>query len=491
MLELHEAVARCHERAENVRNHDALVRLVVLHDAAHCARDGTQSGIQHMWMLLHVVRRSAAVAPTVAAVDGAGLVVGAVGRTHKLTELATGREPRLEVELACSGVVERAGHNVDDLVRQSERIVELLGRGDHLVVHLPRRVVARGAHDELLDLVELMDAENAERVTAVRASLLAEARRVACIAHGRLELLLADPLVAVVRADGLLGRRDEVLVVPLTSDLVELLVELRELRHGGHGLLIEEEGRVEGLVAALHEEGHGVLDKGQLKKHKVALEHKGTTSGHLCDTVAAVHHAEHLHEIHVVVLAALRHVTDRAHDAVFVLIAIDGNGLVHNVANRVEHLVAAGLVVRRVFRLLWDPRGLDVLGEEVELADGERVHRLLLQRTGLCCGQNVLGDVGERNLLGRCGASRGLHLDAGGLAAGISALAEIFERVLRLAPLLVEVNDAVDGSGVSVAATLGLADQVRVATTLSAEEVDVKNHLERRERKYFNKVQKL
>jgi len=39
------------------------------------------------------------------------------------------------------------------------RLVELLRGLEHLLVHLPRRL--RGAEDELLDLLELVNTENA------------------------------------------------------------------------------------------------------------------------------------------------------------------------------------------------------------------------------------------------------------------------------------------------------------------------------------------
>lgn len=55
------------------------------------------------------------------------LVVGAVGARHELSELLVGREPRLQVVLLDSRVVQLAGHDVHDPVGDAEALVELLG----------------------------------------------------------------------------------------------------------------------------------------------------------------------------------------------------------------------------------------------------------------------------------------------------------------------------------------------------------------------------
>ena len=64
-----------------------------------------------------------------------------------------------------------------------------------------------------------MDAEDPERVAPVRARLLAEAGRVADVAEGERGRL--EPRVAVERAERLLGRRDQVLLLPLARDLLK------------------------------------------------------------------------------------------------------------------------------------------------------------------------------------------------------------------------------------------------------------------------------
>ena len=77
-----------------------------------------------------------------------------------------------QVELLGCGVVEGSGADADDAVGDAEQLAELLGVADHLLQRLPRLVVVRGGDHELLDLLELVHAEDAPRVAAVGADLL-------------------------------------------------------------------------------------------------------------------------------------------------------------------------------------------------------------------------------------------------------------------------------------------------------------------------------
>src|SRR5690606_19055195 len=131
--------------------------------------------------------------------------------------------------------------------RLTYRLVEGLGGLDHVLVLLPR--LLRLGEAELLDLLELMDAEDAPGVLAVSASLLPEARRRAGIPDG--QILGLEPLLGVEGRDGLLGGGDEVLLIAtlLADDGVEGLVEFLELGSAGHDLLVHEERGRERSVA--------------------------------------------------------------------------------------------------------------------------------------------------------------------------------------------------------------------------------------------------
>lgn len=78
-------------------------------------------------------------------------------------------------------MVQCARHNVHNAIWNVQCLAEGFGIVDHFVHHLPRFVVMwRGEH-KLLDLFELMYAENAAGVASMAAYLLTEARRDASV----------------------------------------------------------------------------------------------------------------------------------------------------------------------------------------------------------------------------------------------------------------------------------------------------------------------
>src|SRR4051812_31100817 len=104
----------------------------------------------------------------------ASLEVGRVRAGGDLAVALLAREPRLDVVLPGGRRTEIAGGNVDDAVREPDRLDELLLDREQPFVLAPR--LFRSAVDEHLDLVELMDAEHAARVLPVGARLAAKAR---------------------------------------------------------------------------------------------------------------------------------------------------------------------------------------------------------------------------------------------------------------------------------------------------------------------------
>lgn len=75
-------------------------------------------------------------------------------------------------------------------------------------------------------------------------------------------------------ADGLLGGGDEVLVclglVLALSDLVQLLIEVGQLRRLGHLVAEHEEGWLVGRVALVEEELEAVVDQREVEEETVA-----------------------------------------------------------------------------------------------------------------------------------------------------------------------------------------------------------------------------
>lgn len=225
--------------------------------------------------------------------EPAALVVGAVRARNEFLVFALEGEPRLQIVLHRRRVVQRPGHDRHDAVGDLQALVELLRVGDHLVEHLPGASGVRDA--ELLHLLKLVHTENAPGVLAVRAGLLAEARRVACVADWQLLRGLVKPLVRVECRDGLLGRGDEVLVVLVARDLVQLLVEVLELRRLGHMLLAHHERRHDLFVRLLAEEVEAVVDQRLVQVHTVPGQVEATVPRNLraavrVEKLEAVHH---------------------------------------------------------------------------------------------------------------------------------------------------------------------------------------------------------
>ena len=185
------------------------------------------------------------------------LVVGTVGARDQLLELSLVGEPSFKIKLLGSCIVEGAGDNGNHTVRDSEGLIELLRVGDHVLKHLPRLLGLGNA--ELLDLGELVDAENAPNVPAMGTGLLAEAGRVTGVLQG--EITGLQPLIAVEGADRLLGGCNKVLVGLVAGDLVELLIELGELGRLGHLLSKHELGRLKRNVVLVRQELEAVVNQ--------------------------------------------------------------------------------------------------------------------------------------------------------------------------------------------------------------------------------------
>ena len=117
-----------------------------------------------------------------------------------------------------AGRAQVAGGDVDDAVRQVERLHELLLDREQAVVLLVRAVGL--AVDEELDLVELVHAEHPARVLARGARLAAEARREGRVA----ERQLLQDLAHVQAGERDLRRAGQVEIVALERVDVRLSV---------------------------------------------------------------------------------------------------------------------------------------------------------------------------------------------------------------------------------------------------------------------------
>lgn len=173
---------------------------------------------------------------TVPDLESPALVICAVGARHQLLVLALEGEPRLQIKLLRRRVVQRTGDDGNNPVRQAQALVELLGRLDHRVKRLPRLLGV--GEEELLNLLELVHAENAPSISAVAASFSPVAGGVTGVFDGH--ILGSKPLVGMESRDGLFRSRNEVLVVLTIDHLVQLLVELLQLCSLRHVVLQHE-----------------------------------------------------------------------------------------------------------------------------------------------------------------------------------------------------------------------------------------------------------
>ena len=99
------------------------------------------------------------------------MVVQAVGARDQLPERSRPGEPSLQIKLFGSGVVEGSAADADHAVGDLQQLAELLRIADHLVKGLPTLVVVGGGQDKLLDLLKLVDPEDALGIAAVRTDL--------------------------------------------------------------------------------------------------------------------------------------------------------------------------------------------------------------------------------------------------------------------------------------------------------------------------------
>eukprot|EP00053_Salpingoeca_punica_P013131 m.118382 g.118382 ORF g.118382 m.118382 type:complete len:523 (+) comp16116_c0_seq1:1637-3205(+) len=457
------AVLLRHERAEGLRDDDAAVGLEgagleVLQDAADEAGGGAHGGVEHVDKLgLGVELLGEAVAD----LQAARLIVRAVGAGHKLAESARAGEPGLQVQLLRGSQVQRARDNGNHPVGQANRLAKVLGVVHHLVEHLPRLVVMGGGDNKLLDLLELVDAEDAAGVAAVGADLLAEALRHAAVAQR--QVLRVEPLAAVQGRNRLLGGGNQVLLVErgvlgdlagLARHLVELLVKLVQLGHLLHDLLAHKERRRQRSEAPLKQNVLRQHDQRLLQRNAGALEEVAAVAGDL-DATFRLDAVDHLNEVDVGVGLAelLARITDNALNAVVVLVVADRDGLVQEVADLAQ-ISHARLVKLHAVLLHAVLSLLEVLDQRLNLGDGQRLDLLrsdLLQ----------LVDEALRQVRHALGGGLLLHLLADGFAGQVLQAVVGLRLEDALAPGGVGSLHAVDKADVLEALLLHLADLLR------------------------------
>ena len=251
------------------RPHRAVGLLAVLDQRQQRAAGGEGGAVQRV----HVPRPPDAGA--VADVEPPRLEVGGVGAGRQLPVALLAGQPDLDVVLLGGGGAEVAHRDVLHLVVEPQLLGDLLLDREQLVVGL-LRLVGQAEHEHL-QLVELVDAEDAARVLAGGAGLAAEARGEADVAQRQLRLL--QDRAGVQRCQRHLGRADQEQVVLL--DGVGLLARLREHAGALHRRLAHQHRRHHGQEALARQLVHAPLHHRQLQPHQVAQQVVEAAARHL------------------------------------------------------------------------------------------------------------------------------------------------------------------------------------------------------------------
>mmetsp|Transcript_15933 Transcript_15933/g.47920 ORF Transcript_15933/g.47920 Transcript_15933/m.47920 type:complete len:207 (+) Transcript_15933:2748-3368(+) len=169
------------------------------------------------------------------------------------------------------------------------------------------------------------------------AGLFAEAGGVAAVLQGQLILLV--PALAVHGTDGLLRRGNEVFVLPLPSDLIELLIELRKLCALGHDVLAHEERRLQRREVALVCELQRIADECIVQQHPRPLQEVAPVSCHNY-ALLEVSDVQALDQVHVIVQFRVGSwLPPGLHHCIVVLVVVHGHTVVHQVSNSLHRVL--------------------------------------------------------------------------------------------------------------------------------------------------------
>ena len=137
-------------------------------------------------------------------------------------------------------------------------------------------------------LLELVDTEDTPGIFTMGTGLLSKTSAITSILNR--QVLLLKPLAVMQRRQRLLRSSNQVLIqAPILAlrDLVQLLVELRQLRRLGHDVPQHEERRHIRLVALVEQEFETVVDQREVEEEAVASQTVATVANDL-DTALGI-----------------------------------------------------------------------------------------------------------------------------------------------------------------------------------------------------------
>jgi hypothetical protein len=183
------------------------------------------------------------------------------------------------------------------------------------------------------------------RISTMRAGLFSKACRVASEFQRLLKILLGHPLVGKHGRKGLLGGRNQVLVLNILAlhHFVQLLIELLQLCCLGHIVSFHEERRLDWIVVSVGEEVQAIVNECLIQEDTPFAQEVATVTDKLHASVWIIDFRS-LHDFvvrqAVFLLDGIALRRPFLDDLVEVLVVVDGHGVVDIVADSFAALVA-------------------------------------------------------------------------------------------------------------------------------------------------------
>ena len=242
-----------HEFPQRLRNDDGAIGLLVLFQKR---REDT--GSREAGTVERVAVFGFAIRVLVTNHAATGLVIPRVGDGRDFLVDLHRRDPNLDVVSPGHGVAAVPGRELVDLVGEAKPLEEVLRLLDHFVEGGIASLLGRVL--DHLDFVELVPADHAAFLGAVRTGFLAIAGGIGEVFLGKL-VQGKDFVPVKVHKSGFSGREDEFARLHALEP-EDIILEFRELPGGVAGFVIEDVGREDHLVTVREVVLDEIIEKG-------------------------------------------------------------------------------------------------------------------------------------------------------------------------------------------------------------------------------------
>lgn len=222
--------------------------------------------------------------------------------------------------------------------------------------------------NELFNLLKLMNSEGSPGFLSVRSSLLSETGWESSVLD-HLTWLEIKPFLSVESGDGLLRGGNQIILsvlliglfsilvllyffllvstnnTNLGNNLVQLLIEIRELAGLSHDLLFHEEGWLDSIISSINEEFHSIRLECLAEEKSVIFHKISSSSSYLASSlwIISVDHIENLMMIATTWLLgnfSLRDFSPGLDNRVKIFIIVDVDGFVNQVSDSVQEFIS-------------------------------------------------------------------------------------------------------------------------------------------------------